>query len=152
MKVYPLPIYKERWRLEGTVHSLEQDMPRLREVFSKVGAALAGAGETTGKTRRLAYRCQKGVGQARAGGAQEDRLFRGTGGPAAGGAGGPHRGAGKDPGAGGGQSGARQGAGADAWRRTALVDEMLGHLRGVEAALNKPEVEVLVHLTVREKS
>jgi len=151
LKVYPLPIYKERWRLEGTVRSLERDMPRVREVFSRIGAALAGAGETAGKTRRLHYRCPKESAKRAL---EELRKIGVFGEPAVLQQMEPVSRAEvqtkikalEADKAGHGQELGRMPAVA------ALVEELLGHLRGVEAALSKPEVDVLVHLTVREKS
>jgi hypothetical protein len=151
LKVYPLPINREIWRLEVAVKSLEQDLPRVRAAFSKEGAALVGAEEASGKTRRLSYRCPKESAKRALAGL---RMVGAFGEPAvrqlvepvsraevrsrlqaleADKAGHPEELA-KMPAV------------------SALVEELLGHLRGVQAALDKPEVEVLVHLAVKEKS
>jgi hypothetical protein len=151
LKVYPLPVYRESWRLEGTVKSLSSDLPRVREAFAKVGAASVGGEEASGRSRRLSYRCPKDaavlvlsslrkLGKFRAPVVRQhvepvsraevrDKILA--------------------------LEADKAGHGADLARMpavSALVDELLGHLRGVETALSKPEVEVLVRLTVREKN
>ena len=150
LKVYHLPINNESWRLEGSVKSLDRDLPRVREAFSKVGAALAGAKESSGKTRRLDYRCPKESAKRALAelrkigsfGEPEVRQF-------------------VEPVSRAEVQGKIQALEADKSGHgdelakmpavAALVEELLGHLRGVESALRKPEVEVLVHLTVKEK-
>ena len=151
LKVYPLPINREVWRLEITVQSLDKDLPRVREAFSKQGAALAGAKESSGKTWRLDYRCPKESAQRAL---AELRKIGSFGEPAVRQFTEPVSRAevqGKIQ----ALEADKAGHGAELAKMpaaAALVEELLGHLRGVESALRKPEVEVLVHLTVKEKN
>lgn len=151
LKVYQLPINREVWRLEGALKSLDQDLPRVRDVFAKVGAAQAGAVESSGKTRRFSYRCSKD--SARKALAELKKL--GTFAEPS-----VHQIVepvsrvevqGKIKALETDKAG-HAGELAKMPAVSALVEELLGHLRGVDSALSKPEVEVLVHLTVKEKS
>jgi hypothetical protein len=150
LKVYQLPINREIWRLEGSVKSLEQDLPKVREAFSGVGAALAGAEASSGKTRRLSYRCPKESAKRAL---AELRKLGSFGEPAVREL--------VEPVSRAEVQGKVQALEADKAVHaeelakmpavSALVEELLGHLHGVEAALDKPEVEVLVHLSIKEK-
>ncbi len=150
LKIYHLPINAESWRLEGSVKSLERDLPRVREAFSKVGAALAGAKESSGKTRRLDYRCPK---------ASAKRALVELGNIGFFGA--PVVSQLVEPVSLVEVQGKIETLEADKAGHaeelskmpavSALVEELLGHLRGVESDLSKPEVEVMVHLIVKEK-
>jgi hypothetical protein len=152
LKVYPLPIYRERWHLEGTVQSLEQDMPKLRQAFAKVGASLVeiDEGSAKSKARRMAYRCPKEAAKLAL---QELRGIGAFGEPRV------------QPilepvtlpevqGKIAALQADKNGHAAELSRMpavSALVEELLGHLRSVEAALRKPQVEVLIELTVKEQ-
>ena len=150
LKLYSLPISRESWRLEGVVKSLDQDLPRVREAFSKVGAALVGAEEASVQTRRLSYRCPKE--SARRALTELKRI--GTFGE-------PAVRQLVEPVSRAEVQGKIKALEADKAGHAeelsrmpavaALLEEMLGHLRGVESALSKPEVEVLLHLSVKEK-
>jgi hypothetical protein len=151
LKVYALPINREVWRLEGSVKSLDKDLPRVREAFSKQGAASAGAKESSGQVRRLDYRCPKESAKRalaelkKIGSFGEPAVRQFT-----------------EPVSQAEVQGKIQALEADKAGHagelakmpavSALVEELLGHLRGVESELRKPEVEVLVHLTVKEKN
>ncbi|MBI5240088.1 MAG: hypothetical protein HY926_06420 [Elusimicrobia bacterium] len=143
LKLYSLPIYRESWKLEGSVKSLAQDLPRVREAFAKVGAAEVG--------ERLSYRCPKEsavkvLAALRKIGSFKEPAVRQF----------------MEPVSRPEVQGKIQALGLDKAGHaaelakmpavSALVEELLGHLRGVETALSKPEVEVLIHLTVKEKN
>ena len=151
LKLYSLPIARESWRLEGVVASLDQDLPRVREAFSKVGAALVGTEEVSGKTRRLSYRCPRESAKRALAELQKIGVF---GEPAVRQLVEPVS---RDEVAGkiAALEADKAGHSVELAKMPAvagLVEELLGHLRGVEAALDKPEVETLVHLTVKEKN
>ena len=150
LKVYSLPIYRERWRLEGRVKDLEADLPRVRQVFAKVGAALEGppGDGLGGKSRRLIYRCpQKSARLAlvelaklgsfsapRVQSSQEPVSLAEVQGKIS------------------SLEADKAGHAAELARMPAvaeLVEELLGHLRGVASDLRRPEVDVLVELTVK---
>ncbi|MCX5797223.1 MAG: hypothetical protein NTY77_17165 [Elusimicrobia bacterium] len=151
LKVYQLPIFRESWKLEGSVKSLDQDLPRVREAFSKEGAALVGADEASGKAKRLSYRCPKESAKRALAALKKIGTF-----------GEPAVRQSMEPVSRVDVQGKIKALEADKTGHaeelakmpavTGLLDEMLGHLLGVEAALSKPEVEVLVHLSVKEKN
>jgi len=143
LKVYPLPINREIWRLEGAVKSLDRDLPRVREVFAKVGASQTG--------EKLSYRCPKesalkALAALRKVGRFKDPSVRHIVEPVS-------RGEVQDKIKALEADKAAHGAAlAKMPAVSALVEELLGHLRGVETALIKPEVEVTLQLTVKEKN
>jgi hypothetical protein len=149
LKLYSLPIFRESWRLDGSVKSLDHDMPRVREAFSKVGAALVKL-DVSGRTWKLSYRCPRESAQRALAELGQVGIF-----------GEPEVSQLVEPVSRAEVRGKLQALEADKAAHpedlakmpavAALVEELLGHLRGVEAALGKPEVEVLVHLTVKEK-
>lgn len=153
LKVYTLPVYRERWRLEGEVADLGQALPQVREAFARTGASLGGPGDGApgAKLRRLTYRCPKESAQRAL---QEIGRLGTFSAPAVQ--------AIMEPVSLAEVQGKIAALQADKARHakalarmpavSALVDELLGHLRGVESALRKPEVEVLVELTLSEKS
>jgi hypothetical protein len=150
LKLYSLPISRESWRLEGSVKSLDQDMPRVREAFSKVGAAL-GRLDVSGRMWKLSYRCPRESAQRALAELKGIGVF---GEPAVSQLLEPVSRA-EVQGKISALEADKAGHAAELAKMpavAALVEELLGHLRGVTAALDKPEVEVLVHLTVKEKS
>ncbi|HAM34444.1 MAG TPA: hypothetical protein DEB40_13355 [Elusimicrobia bacterium] len=152
LKVYPLPIYKERWNMELTVKSLGSDLPRVRSVFAKAGASLVDSDEVAaaGPLRKMSYRCsQKSARQAlldlRKIGSCREPVIRPIVEPVA---------LSEVEGKISALEADRARHGVELSRMPAvsgLVEELLGHLRGVESALRKPEVEVLIHLTVGDR-
>jgi hypothetical protein len=151
LKVYPLPVYRESWKLEGSVRSLAADLPRVREAFSQVGAALAGEEDPSGRSRRLSYRCPKesavkALAALRRIGKFQPPAVRQLVEPVS-----RAEVLGKIR----ALEADKAGHGAPLAKMpavSALVEELLGHLRGVETALSKPEVEVTVQLSVKEKN
>ncbi|MDD5627745.1 MAG: hypothetical protein PHU21_01680 [Elusimicrobia bacterium] len=150
LKVYSLPIYRESWRLEGLVKSLDQDLPKVREVFQKVGAARAGAEEASGRLRRLTYRCPKesakrALAELKKAGSFGEPSVREIVEPVS---------RAEVQGRTKALEADKAGHAEELSRMpavSALLDEMLGHLRGVESALAKPEVEVTLHLVIKER-
>ncbi|MFA6003245.1 MAG: hypothetical protein WC881_04180 [Elusimicrobiota bacterium] len=152
LKIYPLPIYKERWRMELAVSRMDQAMPRVRQAFTRAGAA-AGDQETPasakpGLRRKLSYHCMREAAREvvrelrKIGRLPEPRIepvlepvalpevrakiLQLTA--------------------------EREAHGPELANMPAvalLVEELLGHLRGVEASLRKTEVEII--LSVREQ-
>jgi hypothetical protein len=149
LKLYTLPVFRESWQLEGTVKSLDQDMPLVRGAFSKEGAALVRL-EVSGKTWRMNYRCtREAAGRALA----ELKRIGAFGEPAVRQLLEPVSRAevrGKIEALEADKAG-HAGELAKMPAVAAVVEELLGHLRGVAAALDKPEVEVQLRLIVKEK-
>ena len=153
LKVYTLPIYRERWRLEGSVADFGQALPQIREAFAKTGASLDGPADSAQglKMRRMAYRCSKESAKR----ALQDIGKMGTFSE-------PAVQASLEPVSLAEVQAKIAALQADKTRHarqlarmpavSALVDELLGHLRGVESAVRRGDVEVLVELTLSEKS
>jgi len=153
LKTYTLPIYQERWRLEGAVKHLDTGLSEARQVFAKLGASEVERAETTegGKARRLTYRCPQKSAQL----ALQELKKVGVFAPPA-----------VRPivepvslpevqakiAALEADKNAHTEQLATMPAVSALLDELLGHLRGVESSVRKHEVEVLIHLTLREKA
>ncbi len=148
LKLYELPVSRESWRVEGAVKSLAADLPRVKEAFAKVGASFAGTEEAAGKARRLSFRCPKesakkalaGLGKV---GSFKEPAVRQSVEPVS---------AAELDGKIAALEAEKSARAAELARMpvsSALLEELLGHLRGVKASLGKPEVTVLV--VVKEK-
>jgi len=152
LKVYPLPIYKESWRLEMAVKDLARALPLVRQAFAKVGASLAEPAEAAapGKVRRMTYHCSRksarlALQELKQIGAFVEPSVRPILEPVS---------LSEVQGKIAALEADKAGHAGELSRMpavSALVEELLGHLRGLETALRDSEVEVLLHLTVREK-
>lgn len=147
IKNYPISPYKERWKVELTVKSAEKDLLRVRQIFAKAGASLI---QTSAKAPQLSFRCvKKTASQALAELKELGPVTEPKVNPIV------------EPVPLAEVQAKIKALSADKEAHaaqlalmpsvSALVDELLGHLRVVEAALKKTDVEVLLDLTIKEK-
>ena len=149
LKVYSLPIYRENWTVEIAVGNLGRDLPRVKDVFVRLGASRPAPEGSPEPRGGLAYHCTRksateALAQLRSLGRVTEPAVRPILEPVS-----LSEVQGKirlleaDQAANRVQLAAMPAV-------SDLVGEVLDHLRTVEAALLKPDAAVLLRLTVRE--
>jgi hypothetical protein len=150
LKIYSLPIYRENWTLQLAVKRLARDLPKVKDIFTKLGASMPAPEGPAEAKDVLIYHCTRKTAS--------EALSRLS---AVGRVQGPAIQPILEPvslpdvqrkiGLLEADESAHKKQLAEMPAVSELVGEVLDHLRTVEAALRKPDRAVLLRLTVKEE-